>query len=42
MLSSEEITWLDAYHDRVRSAHHDGLDPDTAQWLDAATRPIGG
>jgi len=40
MLSPEETDWLDAYHARVRAAHYDGLDPDTAQWLDAATRPL--
>ncbi len=41
LLSPEEIAWLDAYHTRVRSAHHGKLDPDTARWLDGATRPLG-
>jgi Xaa-Pro aminopeptidase len=40
LLSPEEIAWLDAYHARVRSAHHDKLDSETAGWLDAATRPL--
>ncbi len=40
LLSPEETTWLDAYHARVRAAHRDQLDPETAQWLDAATRPL--
>ena len=38
ILSPEETAWLDAYHARVRAAHRDQLDPETAQWLDAATR----
>lgn len=41
LLSPEETAWLDAYHARVRGAHHDNLDPETAAWLDAATRPLG-
>ncbi len=40
LLSPEEIAWLDAYHARVRAAHHDKLDPEAAQWLDAATHPL--
>jgi Xaa-Pro aminopeptidase len=42
LLSPEEIAWLDAYHARVRSAHHGKLDPDTGRWLDDATRPLNG
>jgi Xaa-Pro aminopeptidase len=42
MMNPGEIAWLDAYHARVRAAHMDKLDPETAQWLDAATRPLGG
>jgi Xaa-Pro aminopeptidase len=41
LLSPEETAWLDAYHARVRAAHHDRLDPETASWLDAATSPLG-
>ena len=40
LLSPEEIAWLNAYHARVRAAHHDKLDPEAAQWLDAATHPL--
>jgi len=40
VLSPEEIAWLDAYHARVRAAHRDKLDPETATWIDAATRPL--
>jgi Xaa-Pro aminopeptidase len=42
LLSAEEVAWLDAYHARVRTAHHDSLDPETATWLTAATRPLNG
>jgi Xaa-Pro aminopeptidase len=42
LLSPAETAWLDAYHARVRSAHLDKLDPETATWLDAATKPLGG
>jgi Xaa-Pro aminopeptidase len=42
LLSPAETAWLDAYHARVRSAHLDKLDPETAAWLDAATKPLGG
>ncbi len=41
LLSPAETAWLDAYHARVRSAHLDKLDPETAAWLDAATKPLG-
>ena len=40
LLSPQETAWLDAYHARVRAAHRDQLDPETAIWLDAATRPL--
>jgi len=42
LLSPEETAWLDAYHTRVRDAHRGALDEDAAQWLDQATRPLGG
>jgi Xaa-Pro aminopeptidase len=42
LLSPEETAWLDAYHARVRGAHRDQLDSETAAWLDAATKPLGG
>jgi Xaa-Pro aminopeptidase len=41
LLSAEETAWLDAYHARVRAAHLDELDPETAAWLETATRPLG-
>jgi Xaa-Pro aminopeptidase len=41
LLSPQETAWLDAYHARVRAAHMDRLDPETATWLDAATSPLG-
>jgi Xaa-Pro aminopeptidase len=40
LLDDEEIDWLDAYHARVRETLTPLVDPDTAQWLAAATRPI--
>jgi Xaa-Pro aminopeptidase len=42
LLSADETAWLDAYHARVRSEFIDKLDPETAQWLEAATQPLGG
>jgi Xaa-Pro aminopeptidase len=41
LLSIEEIGWLDAYHVRVREKLSPVVDPQTRQWLDEATRPIG-
>jgi Xaa-Pro aminopeptidase len=40
MMSAEEITWLDAYHARVRDVLADLVDASTREWLDAATTPI--
>lgn len=42
LLSPDEIAWLNGYHARVRAAHKGALDTATAQWLEAATRPLGG
>ena len=42
LLSAGEIAWLDAYHARVREAIGPQVDGDTAAWLGAATRPLGG
>lgn len=39
-LTAEEITWLDAYHARVRATHADSLDSDSKAWLEAATAPL--
>ena len=40
LLNREEIDWLDAYHARVRAAHRDALDAESAAWIDQATRPL--
>jgi Xaa-Pro aminopeptidase len=42
LLEDEEISWLDAYHQRVRETLTPIVDQDTARWLDQATKPIGG
>ena len=42
LLTPEEVAWLDAYHARVREAHREALDPETAAWLDKATATLGG
>jgi Xaa-Pro aminopeptidase len=40
LLTQAEITWLDAYHARVREAITSKVDRDTAAWLAEATRPL--
>jgi Xaa-Pro aminopeptidase len=40
LLDGEEIAWLDAYHARVRETLTPLVDPDTAEWLTAATAPL--
>ena len=40
MLSGEELSWLNAYHDRVRHAVRSHVDEATKVWLDAATAPL--
>jgi Xaa-Pro aminopeptidase len=40
LLTSEEAAWLNAYHKRVRETISPLVDKETAQWLEAATRPI--
>ena len=42
LMTRDEITWLDAYHARVRTTLHDALDDATREWLTAATRPLAG
>jgi Xaa-Pro aminopeptidase len=37
----DEISWLDAYHARVRAELSPLLDPDTQAWLARATAPLG-
>lgn len=41
-LTAEQVGWLDAYHARVRAELSGLVDPATAAWLEAATRPLGG
>jgi Xaa-Pro aminopeptidase len=41
LLTSAERAWLDAYHARVRETIAPRVDPETAAWLAAATRPLG-
>jgi Xaa-Pro aminopeptidase len=40
MMTAAEITWLDAYHARVRDVLADLVDAPTREWLNAATAPI--
>ena len=40
MMSAEEITWLDAYHARVRDVLAAFVDAPTREWLIAATAPL--
>jgi Xaa-Pro aminopeptidase len=40
LLSAEEISWLDAYHARVREVLSPLVDADTRAWLIAATAPL--
>lgn len=42
LLTPAEVAWLDAYHARVRESIAPLVDPDTAAWLEQATRPLGG
>jgi Xaa-Pro aminopeptidase len=41
LLEDDEIAWIDAYHTRVRETLTPLVDLETAQWLAAATQPIG-
>jgi Xaa-Pro aminopeptidase len=40
LMTSEEVSWLDAYHARVRDEIAPLLDAPTRQWLIAATTPL--
>jgi Xaa-Pro aminopeptidase len=40
LMTSEEVSWLDAYHARVRDEIAPLLDAPTRQWLIAATAPL--
>ena len=41
LLTADEIAWLDGYHAEVREKIGPLVDPDTRDWLDEATRPLG-
>lgn len=41
LLTTEEIAWLDAYHERVRTALSPLLGGNTRSWLEKATRRLG-
>lgn len=40
MLSGDELSWLNDYHERVRHAVRPHVDEATKVWLDAATEPL--
>jgi Xaa-Pro aminopeptidase len=40
MLSGQELSWLNAYHARVRHEVRPHVDEATRLWLDAATAPL--
>ncbi|WP_366555324.1 aminopeptidase P family protein [Aquibaculum sediminis] len=42
LLTSEERTWIDTYHARVRESLTPLLDAETAGWLEGATAPLVG
>jgi Xaa-Pro aminopeptidase len=41
LMSTQETAWLDSYHARVRDSLGTLVDPETAAWLNEATRPLG-
>jgi Xaa-Pro aminopeptidase len=40
MLSADELSWLNDYHERVRHEVRHHVDEATKAWLDAATAPL--
>ncbi len=40
LLTADETGWVDGYHARVRETIGPLVDPETAAWLDGATRPL--
>jgi Xaa-Pro aminopeptidase len=42
LLDGREVDWLDRYHAEVRQALTGELDAVCRDWLNAATRPLGG
>ena len=41
IMSPDEITWLDAYHARVRREIGPALEGRDLAWLEAACKPLG-
>ena len=42
LLDDDEISWVDAYHARVRETIGALVDEETAAWLNEATQPLRG
>ena len=42
LLTAREVDWLDGYHERVRATLSPLVDPETAAWLEQATRAVEG
>ena len=40
LLTADETGWVDGYHARVRETIGPLVDPETAVWLEEATRPL--
>ena len=40
MLTGDELSWLNEYHQNVRHAVRGHVDEATKAWLDAATAPM--
>jgi len=40
MLTGEELSWVNEYHERVRHEVRPHVDEATKAWLDAATAPL--
>jgi len=40
MLSGDELSWINDYHERVRHSVRPHVDDATKLWLDAATAPL--
>ena len=40
MLTGDELSWVNEYHERVRHAVRSHVDDATKTWLDEATGPL--
>ena len=40
LLGTDELTWIDNYHSRVKTEISPLVDPETKKWLRSATRPL--